>query len=57
MERQMLLLFGALPTASSTYVLASRMGGNGPLTAFTMSVSTVAAVVTIPFWLMVSPAS
>jgi predicted permease len=57
MERQMLLFFGALPTASSTYVLASRMGGNGPLTAFTMSVSTVAAVVTIPFWLMVSPAS
>src|SRR5690606_3868783 len=28
-ERQILLLFGALPTASSAYVLAARMGGNG----------------------------
>ncbi len=56
-ERQMLLLFGSLPTASSTYVLASRMGGNGPLVAVTMSISTVLAVVTIPFWLTVSPVS
>lgn len=54
-ERQMLLLFGSLPTASSTYVLASRMGGNGPLVAVTMSLTTVLAALTIPFWLMVSP--
>ncbi|MYN13228.1 AEC family transporter [Pusillimonas sp. TS35] len=55
LERQMLLLFGALPTASSAYVLAARMGGNGPLVAVTMSLSTVLAIVTIPLWLMAMP--
>lgn len=53
LERQILLLFGALPTASSAYVLAARMGGNGPLVAVTMSVTTVLAVITIPFWLTI----
>src|SRR5690606_7075315 len=36
-ERQILLLFSALPTASSAYVLAARMGGNGQMVAVTMS--------------------
>src|SRR3546814_3358779 len=35
-ERQILLLFSALPTASSAHVLAARMGGNGALVAVTM---------------------
>ncbi|MCC2597391.1 AEC family transporter [Pusillimonas sp. MFBS29] len=51
-ERQILLLFGALPTASSAYVLAARMGGNGRLVAVTMSLCTVLSALTIPFWLM-----
>jgi len=51
-ERQILLLFSALPTASSAHVLAARMGGDGRLTAVTMSVGTVLSAMTIPLWLM-----
>jgi len=54
-ERQMVLLFGALPTASSAYVLAARMGGNGRLVAVTMSIGTLLSAVTIPMWLMAGP--
>ncbi len=53
LEKQMLLLFSALPTASSAHVLAARMGGNGPLVAVTMSLSTLLAALTIPLWLTV----
>jgi predicted permease len=52
-ERQMLLLFSALPTASSAHVLAARMGGNGSLVAVTMSLGTVISALTIPVWLMI----
>ncbi len=52
-ERQMLLLFSALPTASSAHVLAARMGGSGPLVAVTMSSGTVISALTIPVWLMI----
>src|SRR5690606_36865294 len=54
-ERQILLLFCALPTASSAYVLAARMGGNGRLVAVTMSLGTLLSALTIPFWLMSGP--
>jgi len=54
-ERQTLLLFGSLPTASSAYVLAARMGGNGRLVALIMSLATLLSAITIPFWLMVGP--
>ncbi|GAB2896713.1 AEC family transporter [Paralcaligenes sp. KSB-10] len=52
-ERQILLLFGALPTASSAHVLAARMGGNGRLVAGIMSLGTLLSALTIPFWLMI----
>ncbi|MEO8817627.1 MAG: AEC family transporter [Paralcaligenes sp.] len=53
LERQIVLLFGALPTASSAYVLAVRMGGNGRLVAVIMSLGTLLSAATIPFWLMI----
>jgi predicted permease len=52
-ERQMLLVFGALPTASSAYVLAARMGGDARLVAVTMSLGTLISAFTIPLWLTV----
>ena len=52
LDRQMLLLFCALPTASSAHVLASRMGGNGRLVVVTMSISTLFSAATIPLWLL-----
>lgn len=52
-ERQTLLLFAALPTATSAHVLAARMGGQPQLVAVTMSIGTVLSAITIPLWLMV----
>ncbi|NYT62072.1 AEC family transporter [Alcaligenaceae bacterium] len=56
LERQTLLLFSALPTASSAYVLAARMGGDGRLVAVTMSLGTLFSALTIPLWLMLGSA-
>ena len=53
--RVVLLVFGAVPTASSAYILANRMGGDGPYVALCITASTLAAVVTLPLWLMLAP--
>jgi malonate transporter and related proteins len=45
------LAFAALPTASSAYILAQRMGGDGRSVAWLISVSTLLAMVTLPLWL------
>ena len=55
LEKQMLLLFSSLPTASASYILAVRMGGDGRSVAVTMSLATMFSALTIPFWLHVSP--
>jgi malonate transporter len=53
LQMQILVLFCGLPTASSAYILAARMGGNGPLVAFQISAGTVLSALTLPFWLWV----
>ena len=53
LQMQILVLFCGLPTASSAFILASRMGGNGPLVAFQISAGTVLSALTLPFWLWV----
>jgi len=50
-QQNMLLLFAVLPTASTTYVLAIRMGGDGRVVAQLVSLGTALSVVTIPLWL------
>ncbi|WP_085314772.1 AEC family transporter [Derxia lacustris] len=50
-EARIVILFGCLPTASSAYVLAQRMGGDGPLVAGLISLSTVVSMAAIPLWL------
>jgi len=47
----MVVMFAALPTASSCYVLSVRMGGNGPFTAFLISAGTLLSMGTLPLWL------
>ncbi|MFG0686764.1 AEC family transporter [Pseudomonas sp. WSY_20] len=42
------VLFQALPTASSSYVMARQMGGNAPLMATIIAVQTVMAAATLP---------
>lgn len=51
LQLQIAVLFSAMPTASSAYVLAARMGGNGPYVAFLISAGTVLSLLTLPLWL------
>lgn len=48
------VMFCALPTASSCYVLATRTGGNGPFVAFLISAGVVISVGTLPVWLLLA---
>jgi predicted permease len=52
-QRHIIVLFAALPTASSAYVLASRMGGDGSYVAGLVTLSTLVGMVSVPFWLAV----
>lgn len=45
------VLLAALPTATSAYVLAARMGGDAPAVAQGVTFSTLAGMVSIPLWL------
>ena len=51
LQLQMAVMFCALPTASSAYVLANRLGGNGAFVAFLVSASTLLSVLSLPLWL------
>jgi len=48
-QASILLTFSALPTASSAYVLAARMGYNGGYVAGLVTLSTLLGVVSLPF--------
>lgn len=48
-QTAVLLIFAAMPTASSSYVLAARMGFNGPYVASLVTLSTVLAMFSLPF--------
>ncbi len=44
------VLFASLPTASSAYILAMRMGGDGRAVAWIISATTLASMLTMPLW-------
>ncbi|RYZ00138.1 MAG: AEC family transporter [Comamonadaceae bacterium] len=48
-QTAMLMAFSAVPTASSAYVLAARMGYNGALVAGLVTLSTLLGVLSLPF--------
>ena len=48
-QSTVLLAFSALPTASTCYVLAARMGYNGPYVAGLVTLSTLAGMLSLPF--------
>ena len=50
---QVVVMFGALPTATSAYVLTVRMGGDGKVVALLISLSTLIGMATIPLWLTI----
>ena len=47
------LVFMALPTATTSYVMARAMGGDAPLMAALVTTEHLAAVVTLPLWITV----
>jgi malonate transporter len=48
-QTTVLLMFSAVPTASTCYVLAARMGYNGPYVAGLVTLSTLLGMVSLPF--------
>jgi len=48
-QTTMLMAFSALPTASSCYVLATRMGYDGAYVAGLVTLSTLLGMVSLPF--------
>jgi hypothetical protein len=54
-QTTVLLVFSAMPTASSAYVLAVRMGYNGAYVAGLITLSTMLGIVSLPFALGLLP--
>ena len=50
LAQQIAVLYASMPTAPAAYILASRMGGDGPYVAMLVTVSMLAALVTLPVW-------
>ncbi|MBN9428380.1 MAG: AEC family transporter [Burkholderiales bacterium] len=48
------VMFASTPTSPAAYILASRMGGDGAFTALLISVSMIASLAALPFWLWVA---
>ncbi len=51
-HQAVIVAFAAVPTASSCYVLATRMGGHGGYTAGLVTVSTGLGMLLLPIWMM-----
>jgi malonate transporter and related proteins len=50
-QAQIAILFAALPTATSAYVLATRMGFDGAPVSFLITAQTLVSMLTLPLWL------
>lgn len=56
LERHVILIFAALPTATSAHVLAAQMGGRPQIVAVTMTITTLLSAITLPAWLTIANA-
>jgi malonate transporter len=52
--RAIVVLYTSMPTAPAAFILASRMGGDGPFVAWLVSVSLIASAFALPLWLALS---
>ena len=50
--KAVLVVFAALPTASSAYILARQLGGNAPMMAVLITGETLLSMATLPLVLM-----
>ena len=53
-QATLVVMFAALPTAPTAYVLAVRMGGHGPFVAGLVTASTALSALSVPWWLAVA---
>jgi malonate transporter len=53
LERRIVVIMAAVPTATSAYILAVQMNGHGAPVALLISSGTLMAAVTLPLWLVV----
>ncbi|MFY0992746.1 AEC family transporter [Halomonas sp. C05BenzN] len=53
-SRDVALLFAALPTATSAYILARQLGGDAELMAALITGQTLLAMLTLPLWLQLA---
>jgi malonate transporter and related proteins len=53
LERQVAVAMAAVPTATSAYILATQMNGQGAPVALLISTGTLLAAVTLPLWIAV----
>ncbi|MFD2189858.1 AEC family transporter [Pistricoccus aurantiacus] len=53
-SRDVALLFAALPTATSAYILSRQLGGDAELMAALITGQTLLAMLTLPLWLMLA---
>lgn len=51
MPQAIVVLYTSMPTAPAAYILASRMGGDGPFVAALVSLSLIGSAIALPFWL------
>ncbi len=51
MEKSVVILYSAMPTASASYILANRMGGDGAYVAYLISISLIISMFSLPLWL------
>ena len=54
LETMVAVLFGAVPTVSSSYTLARQLGGDTPLMAAIVTIQTAIAFVTLPVTMMLA---
>lgn len=50
-SRAIVVLYASMPTAPAAFILASRMGGDGPFVAWLISVSLIGSAFALPLWL------
>ncbi len=50
-QAEIAIVFAALPTATSAYVLATRMGFDGQPVSFLITAQTIVSMITLPLWI------
>ncbi len=56
LNRSIVVLYASMPSSPAAYILASRMGGDGPFVAWLLSLSLLGSALALPLWLSLAGA-